>query len=324
MRVALVTQGISRIVQPVSEFLGADLAAIIESAPRNYKPTRKLLIGPFRYGLSRYAQQKDVPYFLLDRVNQPECIAWLKDLSPDLVVVYSMSQLLASEFLVVPRWGCINLHPSLLPKYRGPNPWFWTYCNEDVQSGVTLHYLDPGEDTGPIIDQRTYEVPFGIKSPAMQDLAIGRLGVEMILDTLSKFKNEGLVASVPQPVDSPTARARNIKLSEHMHIINWSEWPIERIWHIMRGTELWLNCIDQPSGLMKELRWSIDGFEKTDIYCADSRLWGMISSDKAGKYVICRDGLIRIHVDLGFKSIFKAVLKRIYRRVSRLQEVMPS
>lgn len=317
MRVVLVTQGVSRVVQPVSDFLGADLVAIIESAPRNYKPAIKSLVRLSKHSLPKYVQQKRIPYFLLDKTNQPECITWLKSLSPDLVVVYSMSQLLSSEFLAVPPLGCINLHPSLLPKYRGPNPWFWSYYNQDVVSGVTLHYLDPGEDTGPIIDQRTYKVPLGIKSPVMQDLAIGVLGVEIILDALKKFKNGDPVVSVSQPIDSPTARARNIKLSQHAHIINWAEWPIERIWHLMRGTELWLDCIGQPSGLMKGLRWSTDEFEKTDLYRADSKLWGTLSSDKAGKYVICRDGLIRIHVDMRIKSILKAVLKRLYLKLTR-------
>lgn len=318
MRVVLVTQGISRVVQPVSEFLGADLVAIIESVPRDYNPTKKSSVSLLRHGLPKFAKHKRTPYFLLDKENQRECIDWLKSISPDLVAVYSTSQLLSAEFLAVPRYGCINLHPSLLPKYRGPNPWFWSYYNQDSVSGVTLHYLDQGEDTGPIIDQRTYEVPTGIKSPAMQDLAIGRLGVEMILDTLKKFKNGDLVASVPQSVDSPTARARNIKLSEHGHIINWAEWPIERIWHVMRGTELWLNCIDQPSGLIKGLRWSIDGFEKTDLYWADSKLWGRLSTDKDGKYVICRDGLIRIHADLRINTLVTAALKRLYCKLEGL------
>ena len=311
MRVVLVTQGISRVVQPLSDFLGVDLVAIIESAPRDYKPGRLALAGLLNHGLSNYAQKKGIPYFLLDKTNQAECINWLMNLSADLVVIYSMSQLLSPEFLAVPRYGCINLHPSILPKYRGPNPWFWSYYNQDAVSGVTLHYLDPGEDTGPIIDQRTYEVPLGIKSPAMQDLAIGKLGVEMILETLKRFKNRSLVESMPQPADSPTARARNIKPSEHGYIVNWAEWPIERIWHVMRGTELWLNCIEQPSGLMKGLRWTIDGFEKGDFYSAESNLWGTLSSDENGKYVICRDGLIRIHADTRMKAILKAALKRL-------------
>jgi len=316
LRVVFVTQGLTRVLQPLHEFLGHDLIAVIESAPRSYKLEKWSLGRFFRNGLSKYAQKNGIAYFFLHKANQRECIDWLKTISPDLVVVYSMSQLLSPEFLAVSRYGCINLHPSILPKYRGPNPCFWSYYNQDAESGVTLHYLDPGEDTGPIIDQRTYEVPLGIKSPAMQDLAIGRLGVEMILDTLKKLKNGDLVASYPQPVDSPTARARNIKLSEHSHIINWAEWPIERIWHVMRGTELWLNCIDQPSGLIKGLRWSIDGFEKTDLYCADCKLWGKLSTDKVGKYVICRDGLIRIHADLRINTLVKAALKRLYCKLA--------
>ena len=123
-------------------------------------------------------------YFLLTSQNQQKCIQWMNQISPDLVVIYSMSQLLSSEFLRMPRLGCINLHPSALPRFRGPNPCFWTYYNQDVKAGVTLHYLDKREDSGPIIDQRHYIVPLGMKYPEMENLAIGKLGVEMLLETL--------------------------------------------------------------------------------------------------------------------------------------------
>lgn len=315
MRVVLVTQGISRIVRPVSDFLGTELVAIIESAPRNYQPTNKSLFLRPKHALAQYAQRKFIPYFLLAKKNQAECIFWLKNLSPDLVVVYSVSQLFSPEFLALPSFGCINLHPSLLPMYRGPNPWFWSYYNQDEVAGVTLHYLDPGEDTGPIIDQRSYEVPLGIKSLCMQDLAIGKLGLDMILEALKKFQEGSPVLSLPQPVVSPTERARILKPSEHVDIINWSEWPIERIWHVMCGTELWLNCIEQPSGLMKGLRWQIDDFEKKSSYHADAYLWGKLSRDKIGKYVICRDGLIRIRLNAGIKAIAKTLLKRAFHRL---------
>jgi len=82
MRVVLVTQGISRVVQPLSDFLGVDLVAIIESAPRNYKPKKKALGSLLKYGLPGYAQRKGILYFLLDKANQSECIDWLQDLSP--------------------------------------------------------------------------------------------------------------------------------------------------------------------------------------------------------------------------------------------------
>ena len=318
MKVVLVTQGVSRIVPPLADFLGPDLIAVIESAPRSYKARKMLFRGLFKRDLARYARKRSIPYFLLSKINQPECIDWLNTLSPDIVVVYSMSQLLSSEFLAIPRFGCINLHPSLLPKYRGPNPWFWTYYYQDVQSGVTLHFLDPGEDTGPIVDQRRFEVPLGIKSPELQNLAISQLGVDMIINTLKKIKTGSVLESTPQPASSSTVRARNLKLSEHAHIIKWSEWSVERIWHLMRGTELWLNCIEQPSGWMKGLRWSIDGYEKTDFNHSDTRLLGTLSSDGNGRYVICRDGLIRIHVNLGVRTILKVVLKNLYCKFARL------
>lgn len=85
-----------------------------------------------------------------------ELESWVKSLSPDLIVVYSMSQLLKENIYSIPRFGTINLHPSYLPEYRGPNPIFWMYYNMEKQGGVTVHYIDQGEDTGNIILQKRY------------------------------------------------------------------------------------------------------------------------------------------------------------------------
>jgi methionyl-tRNA formyltransferase len=187
---------------------------------------------------------------------------WVKKSNPDVIVVYSMSQLLKDNIFTIPKYGAINLHSSYLPEYRGPNPNFWMYYNVDLNPGVTVHYIDAGEDTGDIIYQERYVIPLGIKSSDMLDISINKIGINLLFKSLDGIA-AGIAPRIKQPQNSPMPRARNLKYEDHKTIIDWNNWPGERIWHILRGTESWLNALDQPSGMFKGHRWIIGDFVKS-------------------------------------------------------------
>jgi hypothetical protein len=90
----------------------------------------------------------------MDKPNSPTTLEQLRLLQLDLIVVAAFSCILKKELLQLPRLGCINVHPSLLPRYRGPNPCYWVVAEGEKVSGVTIHYMDEGVDTGDIILQR--------------------------------------------------------------------------------------------------------------------------------------------------------------------------
>ncbi len=321
LRVVIITQGISRVVNPIFNQSLIKVAGICESAPRNFvksgsdKPAIKFFFKHFlsfiRHSptLKKKSTSAGIPYFLLHKKNLTELHNWLNVLKVDVVVIYSMSQLLPMEILEIPRLGVLNLHPSLLPAYRGPNPWFWMYLNGENQGGVTLHYVDEGEDTGDIIYQRTYEIPLGMKSPEMQDLAVGKHGVEIILEAFKQISQGAELPRIRQVPQSTTARARNIKTEEHQSFIKWEIWSIERIWHLMRGTESWLNCIDQPFGIYTGQRWIVKDFSKKSAIF-DQRELGQVKKDEEGFYVQCRDGIIRLDVNFCFTCFVISVVKR--------------
>ncbi|MGI6455390.1 MAG: formyltransferase family protein [bacterium] len=83
---------------------------------------------------------------------------WVREKNPDFICVKSMSQLLKENIFSIPKYGTINLHPSILPNYRGPNPLFWTMFNQECESGMTVHYINKGEDTGDILRQYTIKM----------------------------------------------------------------------------------------------------------------------------------------------------------------------
>jgi len=100
-----------------------------------------------------------VPLFTLKSRDQADLIRYLRGLDPDVICVASMTQLLRKEAFSIPPLGSINLHPSLLPLYRGPNPWFWQYHKMEREGGVTVHFIDEKEDSGEIIGQAPYPIP---------------------------------------------------------------------------------------------------------------------------------------------------------------------
>lgn len=309
----LITQGVSRIVHPILTS-HHNIVGIVESAAKNNRKNPFVfsifknvysLVKRRQISLKALARFKGIPYYLMDSGSDSHLESWIKKLNPDLIVVFSMSQLLHENIFSIPRYGTINLHPSELPKYRGPFPDFWIYYNMDLHPGVTVHYIDQGEDTGDIIFQEQYDLPLGIKSPEMLDIAIGEIGIRLLLRAMNSIASSN-APRIPQPKESPTKRSRRIKASEHKEFIKWDEWSIERIWHFLRGTELWLNAIDQPIGFYKGQRWSVLDYEITDM---KAYIPSKIYKEKGAYFVACRDGKIYIKSKFSLKSLILFIFK---------------
>lgn len=310
-RIVLITQGISRIIYP---FLNSDynIVGIIEAAPRRPQKIK----NPFRFlsskTLKKTASKRNIPYYYMGNGSDRKLQNWLVSLKPDVMVVFSMSQLLKENIFNIPKHGTINLHPSYLPYYRGPNPDFWMYYNMDIHPGVTVHYIDSGEDTGDILFQEQYEIPLGIRSPDMLDIGINKIGINLLFKALECIKS-GTVIRIKQPKESPTPRARNIKEDEHRNIIDWDSWGIERIWHLLRGTELWLNAIKPPSGLYIGHRWKIGEFIKD--YNKKEYVHSRIYKEKGKYFIVCNDGKIFLNIKFNVQVFISSIVKKIMVRV---------
>lgn len=316
LRVVLISQSLPRVSQPLIDSKH-NVVGVIESAPRNYKKTKMLrdLVSFFRTSkwlninykksLKGYCNKKNIDYKFMTNGGDIEIEAWLKTLKPDVIVVFGMSLLLKENIFSIPASGTINLHPSYLPEYRGPNPDFWQYINLEMNPGATVHYIDKGEDTGDIILQDRKFIDLGVKSPERLDKLVGELGFQLILSALEQIQ-KGKVISKKQPNNSPTSRARNLESNEHCSIIDWKLWPIEKIWHILRGTECWLNAIQQPSGIFKGQRWIIEEFMKCEM---KGEIAGRIYREDKRRYLATLDGKIYLTVSFSLKSLIISFLK---------------
>ena len=215
-----------------------------------------------------------------------------------------MSQLLKECIFGLPKYGTINIHPSYLPEYRGANPDFWQYYNMEMNPGVTVHYVNEGEDTGDIIYQKRVYIPLGTRSPDRLDKLIADAGVPLMLKAIQAIK-EGNVPRKSQPLYSPTDRARNLKADEHSTIIDWKKWPIERIWHVLRGTELWLNAVEQPKGICRGQRWVVGEYEKS----VNQYLAGSIVKYNGKTAISVPEGYIFLSISFSLKKSVLNILK---------------
>jgi len=312
LRIIVITQGVSRILPTILK-INHEIVGVVESAPRGYHKNIKLnaikdavmhcmalLFGV--PSLKRWCQKLMLPYFKMYVGRDQRLNDFVENLSPDLIVIYSMSQLLKKNILQIPKYGAINLHPSLLPSYRGPNPDFWQYYDFVLERGVTVHMVDEGEDTGDILLQEKYKMPIGMKSSELNAILIGDVGGRLLAESINLISSNK-IKRVPQLADSITGRARNLKPGEHGSLINWTEWEVVRIWHLLRGTESWFNALPRPAGVYWGQRWIVNNY--IEIKKETNDIPGCIYSDVDGRYVACKNG--KIYVSIKFSSFWLCV-----------------
>ncbi len=143
-----------------------------------------------------------LPIIQPEKLRQPEAMQQLRDWAPDLIVVAAFGQILRLELLDLPKFGCINIHGSLLPRWRGAAPIQAAILAGDVETGVTIMKMDPGVDTGPFLSRRYIPIsPDDTAGTLFEKLA--PLGAELLLETLPRYLS-GELQPQPQPAEGVT------------------------------------------------------------------------------------------------------------------------
>ena len=183
--------------------------------------------------LRTLAQERGLPTFAPPDANEEGFVSQMAALKPDVVVVACFGQFLKINLLAVPRLGTINVHPSLLPKYRGASPIQWALANGERETGVSVLYVTPKMDAGDLLAQERFSIaPEDIASTLEPKLAA--LGAELLARTLDDFRN-GRTQGMPQD-ESQATFAR--KLSKDDGRVDWSL-PAEAIRNRLRGFSPW-------------------------------------------------------------------------------------
>jgi methionyl-tRNA formyltransferase len=179
------------------------------------------------------ALQLGLPVLQPPRVRDEKFIAELRALQPDLIVVAAYGQILPPAILDLPRLGCLNIHTSLLPKYRGAAPIQWAIASGDTETGVTIMKMDAGLDTGDIVAQRRTPIRPEDDSVTLHD-RLARLGAELLVQTIPDYA-AGKIQPVPQPAEG-VSHAPKIK-KEDGHI-DWNQ-PARTILNRLRAFTPW-------------------------------------------------------------------------------------
>ena len=189
------------------------------------------------------ALKHQIPVYQPKKVREEEFTETLRKLAPDVIVVAAFGQIITKEILEIPRFGCINVHASLLPAYRGAAPIQWAVINGEKESGVTIMQMDEGLDTGDMIDK--------VVVPLAQDETGGSLfdklsqaGARLCVKVLKDLE-EGKAVREKQPEESTTAYASMI--SKKMGEVNWNE-SAKSIEQLIRGLNPWPSAYTKLQG----------------------------------------------------------------------------
>lgn len=175
-----------------------------------------------------------IPVLQPKKVREPEFVETLRKIGPDVIVVAAFGQIISKEILEMPRYGCINVHASLLPAYRGAAPIQWAVINGDKESGVTIMRMNEGLDTGDMIDKVVVPLDENETGGSLFD-KLSAAGAKLCAEVLEKLEN-GTAVFEKQPELSTTDYAAMI--DKKMGKINW-ERPAKEIEQLIHGLNPW-------------------------------------------------------------------------------------
>lgn len=167
------------------------------------------------------------------KIREPECIAYLEKYQADIIVVVAFGQILPKEILEMPKYGCVNVHASLLPKYRGAAPIQWAVINGEKVSGVTTMRMDQGLDTGDIIMKQEVALTEEETGGSLFE-RLSKTGAELLIRTLQAIE-EGSAVYTPQDHQAAT---HTTMIKKQLGEIDWNKSALE-IERLIRGLNPW-------------------------------------------------------------------------------------
>lgn len=179
--------------------------------------------------VKEYALEKNIPVYQPKKVKKnEEAINILKELNPDVIAVVAYGKILPPEVLQIPKYGCVNVHGSLLPKYRGAAPMQWALINGEEKTGITTMLMDVGMDTGDMLLKEELEIKDEYNLESIHDKLMV-MGAELLVKTIDKLV-EGTITPVAQPEEGTLAPM----ITREMTKIDFSKKPRE-IFNFVRG-----------------------------------------------------------------------------------------
>lgn len=229
------------------------------------------------------AERLGIPVFQPEKLRESEAVQEIINKKPDLVVTAAYGQILPKNLLDYPRFGCINVHASLLPKYRGGAPIHYAIINGEKETGITIMYMTPELDAGDILAQRSLPILETDHVGILHD-KLSQLGAELLYETLPAIFS-GKVNPVPQD-DSEATYAPNIRREDEW--IDWSK-SAHEIVNQVRGMHPWPVAVTTWNGAPLKVWWA----EKVDLSTTEEP-GTVVKVDDEGIYLATGKGVVAI------------------------------
>ena len=205
------------------------------------------------------AQKFNLPVLQPTKARDEHFISQLRTAQPDLIVVVAYGHILPAAILDLPKYGCLNVHTSLLPKYRGAAPIQWAIANGENETGVTIMKMDTGMDTGPILTQKQTPILPEDDSATLHE-RLAQMGAELLLETIPGYVNRQIL---PKRQSEDASYAPKIK-KEDGHV-DW-KLPAQTIWNRVRAFTPWPGAFTflpgQPKPQLLKI-WKAEVVEKS-------------------------------------------------------------
>ena len=250
----------------------------VYTQPDRPKGRGKQLAAP---PVKELAQKHDIPVYQPLKLRQPEAVAELEALAPDLIVVVAYGQILPKSVLEIPAHGCINVHASLLPKYRGAAPINKAIIDGETETGITTMYMDVGLDTGDMLVKKTLAIGPEETAGELHD-RLASLGRETMEETLRRLCAGTLQREVQD--DEQSTYASMMKKEDGR--IDWNR-SAQEIHNHVRGLDPWPGAYTTINGELLKLA-------ETSPEAAEGLAGTVIAADKNGVCVACGSGSLRI------------------------------
>lgn len=211
-----------------------------------YHPARSLLPvvhSTLHANIVQLADECQIPVWEVQRLDDPATLATLSAYEPDAICVACFSQRIPRSLLSLPCLGCLNVHPSLLPANRGPVPLFWTFRTGEEYAGVTIHLMDEGMDSGPILAQECIAVDDGVSYAELEAQCAGR-GGQLLADCVWKLAQG---SAIPVPQDE-TKSSYHPAPSSADFLIPVAAWGARHVYNFVRALSDWDEAITLQIG----------------------------------------------------------------------------
>ena len=274
-----------------------DIIGVVTNIDKPKGRGMKMVASPVK----EYAIEKNLQVYQPVKVrNNPEFLEAVKKLNPDLICVVAYGKILPQELLDIPKYGCVNVHGSLLPKYRGAAPIQWAVLNGDKKTGVTTMFMNAGMDTGDMILKEEVEIGEDETTGELWD-RLKTIGANLLIKTVKEIEN-GTATRTKQPEEGTMAPM----LSKEMAKIDWKNKTANDIKNLVRGLNPIMGAYTFLDG--KKIKfWKVQALTENELlekfqeleeykYHLNKMQAGTVlfSDDKKGLFIKANGGILQV------------------------------